>query len=923
MKSIFLSNYTKLTFLDKIKASLSTCSRFYFSVSFIKKAGLIMLLPELKNALSRGAYGKIITSTYQNFTDIASLEEFLSLTEKYNNFECHLDYNCFNDIGFHSKGYLFEFEDDYELVVGSSNITRYALLKNVEWNVSIISKEKEDYHDDVMDEFGLLWAKTTPLSKELIKSYAIQLDYAIEKWDMDYTLSFDNNAIVPNYMQKKALKEIRRYRDMGVNRALVVAATGSGKTYLAAFDAKNFDAKRVLFIVHRDTILKEAMNTFMKVFGVKITYGFFIGSTKQLDRDFIFSTNTTMSKNLEMFGQNEFDYIVIDEVHHAVADTYQKIIQYFTPQFMLGLTATPERMDNASVFDLFEKNVPFELRLRDALINDLIVPFKYYGINDSLLDYSEQDAKLLIKQIADDLHVDFISENIEKYRPNGKLKAIGFCRSIEHARIMADKMNTLGYHTTYLVGKNDTGERLRAFSDLQDDDNLLEIIFTVDLLNEGVDIPAINMVLFLRPTESSTIFIQQLGRGLRKFQGKEYLTVLDFIGNSYNRSVQIALALGSLSNNIHVDKRMLADLINGDFRQLQLPIEVHIDQLSKEEILKSIENTNFNSTQFLKQDYYTFKKYLGTESYPKHMDFLNSDVAIDILRYINKYGSYYNFLLENNEDIPIFDQIQIDFLKYLSNFLPLIRPYEFLIVRTLLDGKKSYEQILTELSEDEEFNKKRFDHALMNLMNEFYSDKERLSKTNYVTFKENKYSLIIDNMQESYLEHLNDLLVYGLERFKIDFYGCNDDIKLYYYYTRSTLLQALCNHTFASREGLIWNNNNLYIFIDLKKDASKEEWLLYEDKFKSAKVLQWESSTETTTYNIKGLKLINQKYVHIFVRKIQKEDGLILPYIYIGKGEFTNPRKSKNPKLSVLFDIVLENEIPDYLKYDFQIPNES
>ncbi|NLD26872.1 MAG: DEAD/DEAH box helicase family protein, partial [Acholeplasmataceae bacterium] len=522
MKSQFVTNYTKQKFLAKIKESLQSCDGFYFSVSFIKKAGLILLLNDIKEALNRGAVGKIITSTYQNFTDILSLEEFLGLMNKYSNFDCHLNYSCFGENGFHTKGYLFKYANSYELVVGSSNITRYALLNNIEWNLAVTTNDLEDHYRDALAEFEFLWSKTYQLNRDLINKYSIQLDFAIEKWDMDYIRTYDTR-IVPNSMQKKALKEIRRFRDMGVKKALVVAATGSGKTYLAAFDALNFDAKRVLFVVHRDTILKEAMKTFAAVFRERVTYGLFMAHFKEFDRDFIFTTNTTMSRNLHMFAQDEFDYIIFDEVHHAVAETYKKIIDYFKPQFMLGLTATPERMDNESVFDLFDKNLPYELRLREALENDLVVPFRYFGINDSLLDYSEENPSALIKQIADDLHCEFIKENIEKHRPSGKLKAIGFCRSIEHARIMTEKMNLLGYHTTFLSGRSDTGERLKAFSDLQADDRMLEIIFTVDLLNEGVDIPAINMALFLRPTESSTIFIQQLGRGLRKYESKEYL----------------------------------------------------------------------------------------------------------------------------------------------------------------------------------------------------------------------------------------------------------------------------------------------------------------------------------------------------------------------------------------------------------------
>jgi len=304
------------------------------------------------------------------------------------------------------------------------------------------------------------------------------------------------------------------------------------------------------------------------------------------------------------------------------------------------------------------------------------------------------------------------------------------------------------------------------------------------------------------------------------------------------------------------------------------------------------------------------------------MDFLNNEATIDLNRYIKKYGCYYEFLKKIEDDIPIFNDDQIKFLKYLSKFIPLVRHYEYNIIKILLYGKKTYDQLLSQMNSIENFNENKFNHALNNLMNMYYSKKEQENMINYVKLIDNHYQIINVNLNEALIEHVNDLLDYGLTKFNVDFYGVTTDLKLYYTYTRSSLLQVLCNHTFASREGLIWNNGELYIFIDLKKDLSKEKHLLFDDKFISSKVLQWESSTKTTLDNSIGQKIINQRYVHVFVRKIKIEDGIVMPYIYIGKGELTNPRKSKNPKDSLLFDVVLENEVPDYLKYDFEIEDE-
>ena len=695
MKDLFLTNKDQM-FLNKIIDSLKKCNLFSFSVSFIKKTGLILFERELEEALERGVKGKLITSTYQNFTDIASLEYFMNLQSKYPNFECHLDYECFGDNGFHSKGYLFEYEDSYEFIVGSTNITRFALLKNVEWNVSLYSKEKMESYNQAMEDFVYLWNETLPLENSLIEKYKLQLDYAIERWDMDY-INISDTTINPNSMQRKALRELRRYRNMGIKRSLIISATGSGKTYLAAFDARNFGAKRLLYIVHRETILKDARDSFIKVFGAERTYGFFTGNEKSLDADFVFATNTMLAKHIDEFSPEEFDYIIYDEVHHIVANTGKKIFEFFKPEFMLGLTATPERMDNQDIFGLFDQNVPFELRLRDAISNDLVVPFHYYGIRDQLVDYNSKDKMVIANQIANQDNIEFIKEQIEKHRKlNEKLKCIAFCTNIQSSKLMAEELFEEGYQTVSLTGINDTGIRMKAFKDLQDDNNPLEIICTVDILNEGVDIPQVNMVLFLRPTESQTIFIQQLGRGLRKYPGKEYVTVLDFIGNNYDRAVQIALALGTLGKTTYMEKAYLKQMIRSDFKSLDIPnVVIDIDELSKEEILNYIDKTNFNSKFFLEKDYQNFKSYINSGTYPTHMDFLNSDVAPDLIRIIksslnnSKNKSYYNFLLKiGEENIPMFNDIEIDVINKIEDLLPIARLDEYLIINQVLKEDK-------------------------------------------------------------------------------------------------------------------------------------------------------------------------------------------------------------------------------------------
>lgn len=911
MGNLFLTNYTETTFLEQIKDNLRRCSTFCFSVSFIKKAGLILLFKDIESAVERGAKGRIITSTYQNFTDIESLRSFFALMNRCPHFECHLDDECFHDngystIGYHSKGYLFEFSDRKEVIVGSSNITRYALLKNIEWDVVI--QDPAVYHQ-AMAEFEDKWNATHALTSEVIDRYATKLNYAIERWDMDYDLAASH--VKPNFMQRKALKELNRYRAVGSSRALVVAAAGSGKTYLAAFDALNFDPHRLLYIVHEGSILKKSLETFQDVFGSSVSYGIYSGTSKESDADFVFATNITMYKTLELFARDEFDYIIIDECHHATAETYKRIIQYFVPEFLLGLTATPERMDNQDVFDLFDQNVPYELRLRDAIVNGLVVPFKYYGIRDTLVDYGlpANGERRLIAQMAHEDHCDFITAQIEAHRPVGKLKALAFCRNITHARMMSEALGDQ-YHTAYLTGRNDIGERIRAYNDLQSDSADLEILFTVDILNEGVDIPGVNMVLFLRPTESSTIFIQQLGRGLRKYTNKDCVTVLDFIGNSYKRSVQIAFALSSLAENFVVEKRLMASLVRDDFTALGLAdhgVEIHIDALSKEEILDFIDKENFNALKYLKQDYFNFKKYINAEYYPRHMDYFNNDCAPDLIRFMSikisgkKTCSYYRFLQGIGEEhLPVFTEAQTEFASYVSAMLPLVRPHEYMILRTLLDGPCEL-SVLDRILRDQihGYTPEQLTHALTFLKG--------------ITQHEQRLSLdvVID---DQFREYLQDVLTYGLTRYAAES-GTETGFLLWQNYRMDQVQLKLLKNPGYTAVGTYYYDDYVVIFASLKKDLDEADKLNYKDKFLEPGVFQWESMAHLPVSDL--TKLNASAYAHLFIRKVSDENGITLPFTYVGQGKLTNGRPSENGNGTYLFDIIMKNELPDYLQYDF------
>ena len=927
MGSNFYTNYSDTRFIDKLKKNIDTCKTFYFSVSFIKKPGLKLLTQNIEAALERGAKGKLITSTYQNFTDIDSLVYFHTLQSRFpEQFECHLDKDCFfdnsgNNIGFHSKGYLFEFEDHNELMIGSSNITVYALLKNVEWDVSVIDEKNETTYNDAKNEFDYLWGKTYKLSQDIIGDYRTRLYYSIERWDMDYDIA--NFQLKPNYMQRKALKELNRIRALGASKALVCSAAGSGKTVLAAFDVLNFNPKRMLYIVQEGSILMKSYETFQTVFGSDKTYGIYNQDNKEFEADFVFSTNITMANSLELFDKHTFDYIIIDECHHATAETYKRIINYFEPQFLLGITATPERMDGEDVFNLFDQNVPYELRLRDAIINRLVVPFHYYGIRDELIEYGIKETKShkFVEKFSDEKHCDFIYHMIEKYRIKGqKLKALAFCRDISHAIRMSQAMADY-YNTQYLTGKNSVGERIRSYKDLQDDNADLEILFTVDILNEGVDIPGVNMVLFMRPTDSQTIFIQQLGRGLRNYEGKQYVTVLDFIGNDYKRSVQIAFALGSLAENFVLEKKLVASLVNDDFKSVGLEeygVEIHLDDLSKKEITDYIDQVNFNTKEYLKQDYLNFKKYISSNKYPRHVDYTNNDYAPDLIKFMQskisgrKNGSYYGFLKAIDEDlIPSFDNRQEDFIRYVSDMLPIVRPYEYLIIQKLLSKADPCD--LTDVKHHVSINVSHFisgafEHALTYML-----------KTGFFGLSNNKLFFNDISRDEALDDYLTDLIEFGLGKYDVDFSNLPEGelFSMWTPYKKEQVQQLLGNNPKDIMLGTKIYDSIVYIFVTIIKSSGTKENLKYVDGYIDNRTFQWETVANISSKELGNLK--SSKEVNVFVRKVENEDGIQLPFTYVGKGHMEYLEGSKKANGAHLFHCNMDTEAPEDIFYDFKL----
>ena len=524
--------------INRLKTSIKNAKRIDIIVSFLMESGVKMLLNDLKEALDRGVNIRILTGNYLNITQPSAL--YLLKDELKN----RVDLRFYNNPkkSFHPKAYMFHNELDSEIYIGSSNISRGALTSSIEWNYRFNKSSNLNDFNVFYETFeDLFYNHSYEITDEVLKDYSkswkkqkVQSD--IEKEENSEEINV-LNIFEPRGAQIEALYGLKQSREEGYDKGLVVAATGIGKTYLAAFDSREYE--RVLFTAHREEILKQAAISFKNVRNSD-DIGFFYGNQMDTKNSFIFALVQTLGKdeylNEECFSKDYFDYIIVDEFHHAVSNNYKKIINYFTPKFLLGLTATPERLDSKDVFALCDYNMVYEVRLKDAINKGWLVPFRYYGIYDETVNYEDIDyknGKYDNKQLEEALMLNKRGELIlNHYLKYNSKRAMGFCTSRHHAEYMAKVFNenNIPSAAVYSGEKGEySEERNIALSKLTSGE--LKVIFSVDMFNEGLDVPAIDMVMFLRPTQSPTIFLQQLGRGLRKSKDKEYLNVLDFIGN--------------------------------------------------------------------------------------------------------------------------------------------------------------------------------------------------------------------------------------------------------------------------------------------------------------------------------------------------------------------------------------------------------
>ncbi|RAZ81131.1 DUF3427 domain-containing protein [Planococcus halotolerans] len=917
--------------LNSLVEELDHCESFIFSVAFITESGLATLKSHFLDLHQKGVKGRILTSTFLNFNQPKVFKELLKLT----NVEVRLS----GMKGFHSKGYIFSHKTHQTLIVGSSNLTAQALKVNYEWNVKLSSHENGDLVHHFKDQFEEVWDESQVLTPEWIAEYEksyVPTDFRREVGQVaELPEAYPRNPlkeaveVKPNKMQQVALREIQAVREAGHDKGLVVSATGTGKTYLSAFDVRSFAPKRMLFIVHREQILQKAKSDFMQILGgMEKDFGILSGSSRQTDARYLFATIQTISKEstLKQLDPEAFDYILIDEVHKAGAKSYLKVIEHFKPQFLMGMTATPERTDDFNIYELFDYNVAYEIRLQEAMEEDMLCPFHYYGVTD--VEYEEgviDEATAFAKLITNE-RVDHILDKILYYGHSGeKVRGLMFCSRKDEALQLSVEFNKRGLRTTALTGDHSQEERLRQVELLKSEQ--LDYILTVDIFNEGIDIPSVNQVVMLRQTQSSIIFIQQLGRGLRKHNSKEFVTIIDFIGNYKNNYlIPVALSGDRSQNKDNIRRRMK------DTSYIKGISTVNFEAIAKNRVFSAIKRSNLTDMKLLRDAYIELKNRIG--HIPQLQDFIQHN-SIDPLVIVQKYQNYYRFLLKLKELDPVLSAYEDQVITMLSlEILSGKRKHEILLLDLLIKQSivslEEYQNCLQENNcyidnETLASVKRILDLSFYNIgLQKKYGEKPLVLTDNEGNFKLHEQ---LQNRLESnfiFKEMVIDLIASALELSK--HYTCEQPLTLYKKYTRKDACRLLNwdNDESSTMYGYKTKHGTCPIFVTYHKNDEVESSVAYNEEFINQEIFKWSTRSNRTLSSREVQTIINAEQnnidLHLFIKKDNDEGG---DFYYLGKAvpdqnaveQSTMQDKNDKTIPVVHMNLMLENSVESKLFY--------
>ncbi|MEH1739566.1 DEAD/DEAH box helicase [Fusobacterium varium] len=895
-----------------LRKELENCDEFIISVAFITEGGLSLILEQLKELENRNIRGKILTGDYLNFTEPKALKRLLN----YKNIELKI----LSKEKFHAKGYFFKKGNLWTLIIGSSNLTQTALTVNFEWNLKINSLEDGKITKDILNNFEEIFERLPKLDLEMIENYekVYKLSKEYSKIQEKNQNSLFKKDIKPNFMQKEALENLKLLRE-SEDKGLLISATGTGKTYLSAFDVKNLKPEKMLFIAQRKTILRKAKYTFENIISNKKMAIY--GEESIVDADYIFAMVQTLNKkeHLEKFSKNYFNYIIIDEVHHSGAKTYQSIISYFKPDFLLGMTATPERSDDFDIYRLFNHNIAYEIRLYDALRENLLCPFHYFGVSDITVDGECIDNKTSIKNLTLEQRIDHIIEKSRYYGYSGeKLHGLMFVSRVEEANILAEKFNERGIKSIALTGEHGDNTRENAIEKLENGE--IEYIITVDIFNEGIDIPCVNQVILLRPTESSIVYIQQLGRGLRKNKNKEFVVVLDFIGN-YEKNFLIPTAI---SQNNSFDKDFMKKFILNGTNMIPGESSISFEEIVKERIFENINKTNFSTKKNIEHDFNLLEKQLGRT--PMLNDFFTRNMIEPsvILKFRKDYDSVLKALRPNTE-FGVLSGIEKNFLTFLSSFFtPAKRIHEMVIlqesIKNVKISLKEVEDILEKKYKIKQ-QKENIENAVKHLSKEIFTSLSTMKEFEPILEKVNgeyKVSKDFKNGYENnkyFRELVEDLIKYNLGYVEKNYkQSGKESIQKYKQYTKQEGFWQLnldFNNGYQVSGYTVFEEEKKVIMFVTMEDSS-----IFDNKFLDQQRFPWFSKnnrclSRNNRLTAEGKIAENYYTLEIFVKKSSGES-----FYYLGQAEKVLKAKecfTEKGIPRVEYELKLKNEVPEDL----------
>ncbi len=907
---LFTGGNSGITLESELRKEILSSDEIDLLVSFIKWKGIRILEPELKEFTDRGGKLRVITTTYIGATDAKAVEFLASLK----NTEVKVSYNTGNE-RLHAKAYLFQRNTGFHTgYIGSSNFSRSALTDGLEWNLKITTKEVSHIIDKFKKTFEAYW-QNSEFELYEINHHSEKLIEALKqgKFAKEYTFSTSYFDIKPFHYQSEILEKLEVERTVHNRyRNLLVAATGTGKTVISAFDYKNFrnnsKSSKLLFVAHRKEILQQAKATFQGVLKDNNFGDLWVDGLEPTSNEYLFVSVQTLNNRLKdlKLSPDYFDFIILDEAHHGAASSYRPFLNYFQPKVLLGLTATPERNDNENILEDFCNRIAAEIRLPEALNKKLLSPFQYFGITDSI-DLSKvkwEKGKYVVSELTsiytkNNVRVGEIIYNLDKYTNDiNDVRAIGFCVTIEHATFMAEKFCLAGLKAECLTSKN-SSERDKIREQFRKKE--FNYLFVVDIFNEGVDIPEIDTVLFLRPTESLTVFLQQLGRGLRLAEGKDCLTVLDFVGNSrpeYDFESKFRALIGKTSTSVQKE-------IEDDFPHLPLGCSIVLEKKTKETILENIRKATLLNVNQLITKIINFQHQTTLPLTLNNFIDLNQ-ISLETIykkdswsRLCQRAGVINDF--ENTYEKQILSAISNKWLSTNSTSY-----FNFI----LNIAKKGFNIRINDFDENQKT-------MFLMLHYDVWKNAGGFDSLEKSIIQIGKNKTLVNEIIEV-LEILIDRVNFKEIEIQLPY---EQPLKVHARYTRDQITAAFGKSTFEkkwpSREGVleIEEINTELLFINLiKSEENFSPTTMYDDYAISETLFHWQSQNSSRPDKGKGLSYIrhqeNDKKILLFVReKANDEKGNTMGYVFIGEGNFKENEGEK--PMNIKWE--LSEPIPNYL----------